>query len=92
MNYPFLIFGIISLVTGFLLSVIINKRRFNRRNPAGLQQYSSYEKSIFVSLVERIGKIVAYVLIALGLFVMVGTYLGSNRKSSEGKNPVNSRR
>ncbi|MDT4841104.1 hypothetical protein D3C71_89430 [compost metagenome] len=92
MNYPFLIFGIISLVTGFLLSVIINKRRFNRRNQAGLQQYSSYEKSVFVSLIERIGKIVAYVLIALGLFLMVGTYLENARKAKEKESPVTPRR
>jgi len=36
-----LIFGVVILVLGFLLSQYINKRRFNRRNAAGLQEYSS---------------------------------------------------
>lgn len=92
MNYPFLVVGIIAFIVGLLLSAFINKRRFNRRNPAGLQQYSSYEKSVFVSLIEQVGKIIAYILIALGLFVMVGTYLENARRTKEKESPVNSRR
>jgi len=85
MNYPFLILGIISLVGGFLLSAFINKRRFNRRNAAGLQQFLSYEKSVFITLIERIGKIIALILIALGLFIIAGTYIGKMERERNEK-------
>lgn len=61
-----LILGIVLLIGGISLWYLINRRRFNRRNFAGLEEFSSYEKSWFVTFLERIGKLVALALVIFG--------------------------
>jgi L-lactate permease len=70
MDKPSLVLGIIALVIGFGLRYWINRRRFYRRGVAGLEGFSSYEKSVFVRFLERIGKWVAYLLIIIGLLCL----------------------
>ncbi|ASV79750.1 molybdenum ABC transporter permease [Elizabethkingia anophelis] len=62
-----LIIGIIFLVAGLALRYWINRRRFYRRSPTGAEGFSSYEKSVAIKFVERVGKWVAYALIIFGL-------------------------
>ncbi|WP_233164544.1 molybdenum ABC transporter permease [Pedobacter sp. ASV28] len=62
-----LVIGIIFLVAGLGLRYWINRRRFYRRGPMGGQGFSSYEKSVAVTLLERVGKWIAYGLIIFGL-------------------------
>ncbi len=64
-----LIIAIIFLVPGLLLLFWINKRKFNRRNVAGLEGFSSYEKSIVIRLLEKIGKWLAYAMIIISLLL-----------------------
>ena len=64
---PALVLSIIALVSGFGLRYWINRRKFYRRSPTGAEAFSSYEKSVFISFLERMGKWIAYVLIVLGL-------------------------
>jgi len=45
----------------------INRRKFYRRSPIGAEGFSCYESSVFIKLVEKIGKWVAYALIIFGL-------------------------
>lgn len=66
-----LVFGIITLVLGIGLIYWINRRKFYRRNVAGLEGFSSFESSVFVRLLERIGKWIAYVLIILGILSLL---------------------
>lgn len=62
-----LVIGIIFLVLGLALRYWINRRRFYRRSPTGAEGFSSYEKSVAIKFIERLGKWVAYALIILGL-------------------------
>ena len=55
------------MVAGLGLRYWINRRRFYRRSPTGAEGFSSYEKSVAIKFVERVGKRVAYALIIFGL-------------------------
>ncbi len=62
-----LVIGIIFLVAGLALRYWINRRKFYRRSPMGAEGFSSYESSVFINLIERVGKWIAYALIIFGL-------------------------
>lgn len=65
-----LLSGILCLLIGLGLQFWIGKRRFNRKNIIGLEGFSSYEKMLFVRFIERIGKIISYVVILLGILFL----------------------
>ncbi|PIF45344.1 hypothetical protein CLU96_2346 [Chryseobacterium sp. 52] len=65
-----LIIGLLFLIPGIAVIFWINKRKFNRRNMAGLEGFSSYEKSLFVRFLEGIGKWIAYAFIIFGLLLL----------------------
>lgn len=67
---PALVLSILALVCGFGLRYWINRRKFYRRSPTGAEVFSSYEKSVFISFLERTGKWSANVLIVLGLLFL----------------------
>ncbi|MYY43971.1 molybdenum ABC transporter permease [Elizabethkingia anophelis] len=62
-----LVVGIVFLVVGLALRYWINRRKFYRRSITGLEGFSSYEKSVAVRFIERIGKLLSYLLIIFGL-------------------------
>ncbi|MEA1849915.1 molybdenum ABC transporter permease [Chryseobacterium sp. MHB01] len=62
-----LVIGIIFLVAGLALRYWINRRKFYRCGPMGAEGFSSYEGSVFIKFIERIGKWIAYALIIFGL-------------------------
>ncbi|MFZ4860910.1 molybdenum ABC transporter permease [Sphingobacterium sp. Mn56C] len=62
-----LVIGIIPTVVGIGLIYWINRRKFYRRNGMGAEGFSSFEASVFVRFIERIGKWIAYILIILGV-------------------------
>lgn len=66
-----LIVGILSLVLGIGLIYWINRREFYRRNVAGLEGFSSFEASVFIRFLERIGKWLAYALILLSILLFL---------------------
>lgn len=63
-----LILGVLALSIAVGLLFWIGKRRLNRRNVAGLEGFSSYERSLAVPFLERIGKLLAYALLLIGIF------------------------
>lgn len=65
-----LVVGILFLVAGLALLYWINRRRFYRRNPMGAEGFSSYESSVFIRFIERIGKWIAYAMILFGLLAL----------------------
>lgn len=65
-----LLSGILCLLIGLGLQFWIGKRRFNRKNIIGLEGFSSYEKMLFVRFIERIGKVISYVIILLGILFL----------------------
>ncbi|QHC86147.1 molybdenum ABC transporter permease [Empedobacter brevis] len=62
-----LVIGILFLVLGLGFRYWINRRKFYRRSPTGAEGFSSYEKSVAIKFIEKIGKWVAYALIIFGL-------------------------
>lgn len=73
------IFSIIFIIIGFFLYHWVNKRRFNRRNMAGVEGFKSYEQSVFIRLLEKIGKLLAYIFIILGIFLAIVAYFTKNK-------------
>lgn len=65
-----LVIGIIFLVFGLALRYWINRRKFYRRGPMGAEGFSSYESSVFIKLIERVGKWIAYAMIIFGLLAL----------------------
>lgn len=65
-----LVLGIIALVLGLSLRYWINRRKFYRRSPTGAEGFSSYEKSVAIKFMERVGKWIAYALIIFGLLFL----------------------
>lgn len=65
-----LVLGIIPLVIGIGLIYWVSRRKFYRRNALGAEGFSSFEASVFIRFVERIGKWIAYVLIIIGVLFL----------------------
>lgn len=84
MDTPTLIIAIIAIVLGAGIIYWINRRKFYRRNVAGLEGFSSFESSVFVRLLELIGRWIAYALIIIGILSLL-MYL-SGEKGVEEKN------
>lgn len=81
MDTPSLVIGIICLVFGFGLLYWIGRRKFYRRNAMGAEGFSSYEASVFVRFIERIGKWIAYILIIFGLLgIWTSSKVGKNKE------------
>ncbi len=54
-------------IAGIIINIVINRRRFYRRGAGGLQHYKTYGGSVFNTWIERIGKIIAYLMIFLSV-------------------------
>ncbi|MDR2223135.1 MAG: hypothetical protein LBE34_10405 [Flavobacteriaceae bacterium] len=66
-----LIIAIIFLFIGIALIYWINRRKFYRRNVAGLEGFSSFEASVFIRFIERLGKWLAYTLILFSVLLFL---------------------
>lgn len=76
-----LVMGIIPLVIGIGLIYWISRRKFYRRNAMGSEGFSSFEASVFIRFIERVGKWIAYALIILGVVVLWSyTQMKKNRE------------
>lgn len=65
-----LVLGIIPLVVGIGLIYWVNRRKFYRRNAVGTEGFSSFEASVFIHFIERMGKWIAYALIVIGVLFL----------------------
>ncbi len=77
---PALFLGIIALIIGVSLRYWINRRKFYRRSPMGVEVFSSYEKSVVTTFFEGRLKWISFVLIIFGL-LMLWSY--SKKESKE---------
>ncbi|WP_430611636.1 molybdenum ABC transporter permease [Flavobacterium sp. JP2137] len=81
-----LMLGIIPLVIGIGLVYWVNRRKFYRRNAVGAEGFSSFESSVFIRFVERIGKWIAYVLIIIGiLFIWSYSHMKKDKEKQQQK-------
>lgn len=68
------IYGIIFLIIGVFIRYQIGKRRFNRRNIAGLQIYISYLKGLIIATIETLLNFFGMLCIVLGLIAIILGY------------------
>jgi uncharacterized membrane protein len=88
MDYTFLIMGIFLLLIGAALRYWINRRRFNRRNAAGLEGFSTYEHATAIKFVEGIGKLISYALIIIGLLFLLMYWQDKKRMERENQKKI----
>lgn len=81
---PTLVLSILALLSGLVLRYWINRRKFYRRSPLGAEGFSSYEKSVIITFLERTGKWIAYILIIFGLLF----YWSYSRQNKEKEKEV----
>lgn len=67
---PALFLCIIALIIGVSLRYWINRRKFDRRSPMGVEGFSSYEKSVVVTFFERVTIWISIGLIIFGLLML----------------------
>ncbi len=80
-----LIIAIIPIVIGVALLYWIGRRKFYRRSITGAEGFSSFESSVIIRFIERIGKWLAYILIIIG-FVFLWSH--SQMKKEKAKEDV----
>lgn len=71
MDILFYFLGAIALIIGIALNIWVNKQRFYRRGPGGLQHFDSYSKSVFTRAKERVAKVIAWLLIVFGIAALL---------------------
>jgi len=72
-----LVASITAIILGVALKLFVGRRKFYRRNQAGLETFKKYRDAITISFFERIISIVGGILIVsgvlfLGLAILVG--------------------
>lgn len=60
---------------GLIIRLWIGKRRFNRRNLAGMEQFKNYPIAIATTLGERLLNILAALMILFAVFLYLVNYL-----------------
>jgi preprotein translocase subunit SecG len=86
-----LVFGITPLVIGIGLIYWISRRKFYRRNVAGMEGFSSFEASLAIRFLERIGKWLAYGLIIISI-VSLWSYSRMKKDMEEQQHKIKTER
>lgn len=73
------IIGCLIIVLGIFINFTVNKRRFNRRGPGGLQHFNSYGGSVMTRFIEKLAKVFGFLLILFGIgMILLGYRLGKD--------------
>ncbi|WP_345329398.1 molybdenum ABC transporter permease [Mucilaginibacter defluvii] len=73
-----LILGIILTVVGYILRYQVNRRKFYRRNAAGVELFKTYAGYRVTTKVEGLLKLIGFVLIFAGLFFIAVHFFNNN--------------
>ncbi|UOE48766.1 hypothetical protein MTO98_30670 [Mucilaginibacter sp. SMC90] len=60
-------YALLLIVTGLLIRCLIGRRRFYRRNVAGLQQFPSYRRAICTTILETLLSVIASLFLLAGM-------------------------
>jgi hypothetical protein len=71
MKHQFFLFviGITLLLFGLIIRYSVGRRRFNRRNPVGLQQFQSYNQAVITRAGEWCARAIGTMLIVAGILL-----------------------
>lgn len=75
--------GWIALAIGIAIRFLIGRRKFNRRAVTGVEQFSSYGKSVAVSWLEKLFKVIGLALMLLGLILIYGGWSTSKKEAQK---------
>jgi hypothetical protein len=75
-----IILGILFIIGGFLLRFQINKRQFNRRNSAGVEEFKSYGNAYTIKIMEKVGRLAGFFFIIVGIFMVITYFAGGSHK------------
>lgn len=64
--------GLILVVVGAAGLYIRGKRKFHRRNIAGIEEFKSYGSAVTINFLESVLGAISFILLALGGLVVVG--------------------
>lgn len=68
--------GCAFVVIGWLLNHYVNRRKFYRRNAAGVEEFATYGRSVMIRFCESTAVLGSVVLFAFGiLFIVMGLAL-----------------
>jgi hypothetical protein len=67
--------GIALIAISLIIKYIINQRRFNRRNFAGMQKFNSYGKAVRVKLLANTIYFIARLLLPVGIILLIVSLL-----------------
>jgi hypothetical protein len=73
------IFGILLAVLGYALQYLMNRRAFNRRNAAGVEEFKSYEAAAGTRFLEGAGRKVGSLLVIIGLILAAFGFFGHHK-------------
>lgn len=63
----FIIIGVLLSATGIALQLFVGRRRFYRRNQAGLQGFKNYRSAVFKPFIESLLMYIGWLLIIIGV-------------------------
>lgn len=73
-----MIFGILLFIGGYFLRYTMNRRAFNRRNSAGVEEFSSFEAATGNKVMEGAGRIIGAILMVIGALLAIIRYFGNS--------------
>jgi len=65
-NIAFIVLGVAALVLGISIKIFVGKRRFYRRNQAGLEGFKNYRNALLTPFVEGVLSFVGGMLVIAG--------------------------
>jgi hypothetical protein len=71
-----LIAALLLIALALMLRLYVGRRRFYRRNGAGLQTFRSYTQSIVITILENLALFIATVCVICAMILVVVYYLG----------------
>ncbi|WP_413671001.1 hypothetical protein ACEN9X_14350 [Mucilaginibacter sp. Mucisp86] len=74
-------YALLLIVTGLLIRCLIGRRRFYRRNVAGLQQFPSFRRAICTTILETLFSMIANLFLLAGMLCLALTVLNHLFKS-----------
>lgn len=66
--------GITLVICALYLRYWRGKRKFNRRNMAGMEGFKSYESSLLANWLEGTARLLAVILMVLGIILLLYAY------------------
>jgi uncharacterized membrane protein YidH (DUF202 family) len=66
-----LLIGLALFAAGMFLRFKVNEKQFNRRNMAGVEEFSSYGKSVATQSAEKFLRLIAGFLIIVGIITFL---------------------